>query len=227
MLCLAVHSHATLVMAVALQGHWWQCDAPWLWPITTIIVHYSLHVCCSVFFVGYTVTNVCGGYLAARYTAKLVLGLGVLSYSVFTILMPVAASSKSVYVVLACACLMGAGEGVVFPAIQHLQGKWLPPKRRTFANTLLFAGIADLSCSCLCCFTELVCSNWLSPQDWYACVHMCALLSLVRAQTAHCLLLAPDTHSTSHGRNCVQVICTVNVYSAPLCTHLCDRTRSA
>lgn len=93
-----------------------------------------------MFFVGYTVTNVCGGYLAARHTAKLVLGLGVLSYSIFTILMPVAASSKSVYVVLACACLMGAGEGVIFPAIQHLQGKWLPPRRRTFANTLLFAG---------------------------------------------------------------------------------------
>ena len=102
--------------------------------------------CCSVFFVGYTVTNVCGGYLAARYTAKLVLGLGVLSYSIFTILMPVAASSNSVYVVLACACLMGAGEGVIFPAMQHLQGKWLPPNRRTFANTLLFAG-AVLFCN--------------------------------------------------------------------------------
>lgn len=106
--------------------------------------------CCSVFFVGYTVTNVCGGYLAARYTAKMVLGLGLLICSVFTILMPVAASSKSVFVVLACACLMGAGEGVMFPAIQHLQGKWLPPNRRTFANTLLFAGMRCFG-GVLCC----------------------------------------------------------------------------
>ncbi len=96
---------------------------------------------CSVFFVGYTVTNICGGYLATRYTAKLILGLGVVAWSIFTILTPVAASTKSVYVVLACRCLMGAGEGVTFPAIQHLQGKWLPMKRRTFANTLIFAGV--------------------------------------------------------------------------------------
>lgn len=101
-----------------------------------------------MFFVGYTVTNVCGGYLAARYTSKLVLAVGVVTYSTFTILMPVAAASKSVYVVLACACLMGAGEGVIFPAIQHWQGKWLPPHRRTLANTLLFSGE---HCICVPC----------------------------------------------------------------------------
>ncbi len=99
---------------------------------------------CSVFFVGYTVTNICGGYLATRYTAKLILGLGVVAWSIFTMLTPVAASTKSVYVVLACRCLMGAGEGVTFPAIQHLQGKWLPRNRRTFANTLIFTGKACL-----------------------------------------------------------------------------------
>ncbi|KAL3137830.1 hypothetical protein ABBQ38_005085 [Trebouxia sp. C0009 RCD-2024] len=94
----------------------------------------------SVFFVGYTVTNICGGYLATRFTAKLILGLGVVVWSIFTILTPVAAATKSVYVVLACRCLMGAGEGVTFPSIQHLQGKWCPASRRTFANTLIFAG---------------------------------------------------------------------------------------
>ena len=95
---------------------------------------------CSVFFVGYTVTNICGGYLATRFTAKLVLGLGVVVWSIFTILTPVAAATKSVYVVLACRCLMGAGEGVTFPSIQHLQGKWCPASHRTFINTLIFAG---------------------------------------------------------------------------------------
>lgn len=89
---------------------------------------------------GYTVTNICGGYLATRFTAKLILGLGVVVWSIFTILTPVAAATKSVYVVLACRCLMGAGEGVTFPSIQHLQGKWCPASRRTFANTLIFAG---------------------------------------------------------------------------------------
>ena len=95
---------------------------------------------CSVFFVGYTLTNICGGYLATRFTAKLVLGLGVVVWSAFTILTPVAASTESVYVILACRCVMGAGEGVTFPSIQHLQGKWCPANRRTFANTLIFAG---------------------------------------------------------------------------------------
>ena len=97
-------------------------------------------ICCSVFFVGYTVTNICGGYLATRFTAKLILGLGVVVWSIFTILTPVAASTESVYVILACRCVMGAGAGVTFPSIQHLQGKWCPANRRTFANTLIFAG---------------------------------------------------------------------------------------
>ena len=91
-------------------------------------------VSCSVFFVGYTVTNICGGYLATRFTAKLILGLGVVVWSVFTILTPLAASTESVYVILACRCVMGAGEGVTFPSIQHLQGKWCPANRRTFCQ---------------------------------------------------------------------------------------------
>lgn len=97
---------------------------------------------CSVFFVGYTISNIAGGYLATRYTAKLVLGLGVLVWSAFTIATPLAAANGDIYTLLACRMLMGAGEGVTFPAIQHLTSSWVPRRQRSRANSLVYAGNA-------------------------------------------------------------------------------------
>lgn len=94
----------------------------------------------SVFFVGYTISNIAGGYLATRYTAKLVLGLGVLVWSAFTIATPLAAANGDIYTLLACRMLMGAGEGVTFPAIQHLTSSWVPRRQRSRANSLVYAG---------------------------------------------------------------------------------------
>ena len=97
---------------------------------------------CSVFFVGYTISNIAGGYLATRYTAKLVLGLGVLVWSAFTIATPLAAASGDIFTLLACRTLMGVGEGVTFPAIQHLTSSWVPRRQRSRANSLVYSGDA-------------------------------------------------------------------------------------
>jgi sugar phosphate permease len=45
----------------------------------------------SAFFAGYMVTNLCGGFLATRYSPKRVLGAGVVLWSLFTIATPMAA----------------------------------------------------------------------------------------------------------------------------------------
>lgn len=48
----------------------------------------------SAFFAGYMVTNLCGGFLATRYSAKGVLALGVVLWSLFTIATPAAAGGN-------------------------------------------------------------------------------------------------------------------------------------
>ena len=97
--------------------------------------------CCvaSLFFVGYTITNLAGGYLATKYTSKFVLTVGILVWSTFTMLTP-AASAASLVLLLACRFLMGMGEGVTFPAIQHLVVNWVRQDARSRANCFIFSG---------------------------------------------------------------------------------------
>jgi len=86
----------------------------------------------SSFFVGYLITQVAGGSLAARLGGKVVLGFGVLWWSLFTLLTPLSAFA-SFPVLIFTRILMGLGEGVAFPATYNLLGRWVPMKERTRA----------------------------------------------------------------------------------------------
>jgi MFS family permease len=93
----------------------------------------------SAFYVGYTITNLVGGYLASSLSAKQVLGWGVVLWSLFTITTP-AAAGTSLTVLLANRAVMGAGEGVTFPCVQNIVKGWVPPDTRTRALTLIYSG---------------------------------------------------------------------------------------
>ena len=79
----------------------------------------------SSFFIGYLLTQVLGGRLADRHGGKIVLGLAVLVWSLFTFITPVAAMAGFAALLLA-RIGMGAGEGVALPAVYSLYGRWLP-----------------------------------------------------------------------------------------------------
>lgn len=78
---------------------------------------------CSAFYVGYTLTNLLGGYLASSLSAKRVLGGGVVVWSLFTMTTPIAAAS-TLPLLLANRAAMGAGEGVTFPCVQNIVKFW-------------------------------------------------------------------------------------------------------
>lgn len=59
----------------------------------------------SAFFAGYMVTNLCGGYLATRYSSKGVLALGVVLWSIFTLATPTAAASGSLSTLMLARCV--------------------------------------------------------------------------------------------------------------------------
>ncbi|MFT7651062.1 MAG: ACS family sodium-dependent inorganic phosphate cotransporter, partial [Candidatus Azotimanducaceae bacterium] len=79
----------------------------------------------SSFFVGYLLTQVAGGWLAERYGGKIVLGTGVVFWSLFTMLTPVAAAG-GLTALLVTRVIMGVGEGITFPSIYAMFGRWVP-----------------------------------------------------------------------------------------------------
>lgn len=94
----------------------------------------------SSFFVGYIVTQMLGGTLAAKLGGKIVLGFGVLWWSLFTFLTPLSALT-SFPILIATRIAMGIGEGVSFPATYNLLGRWVLPRERTRAAAFNLSGI--------------------------------------------------------------------------------------
>ena len=94
----------------------------------------------SAFFVGYILTQFLGGRLADRFGGKLVLGLGVVTWSLFTMVTPLAAGAGFITLLLARVG-MGLGEGFTFPAIYSLIGRWFPAAERSRAVSVNSSGI--------------------------------------------------------------------------------------
>lgn len=94
----------------------------------------------SSFFWGYLLTQVLGGVWADRYGGKLVLGLGVLWWSLATALTPVAAQIGLPALLLARAA-MGIGEGVAMPAMNNMLSKWIPTKERSRSLAFVYSGM--------------------------------------------------------------------------------------
>ena len=94
----------------------------------------------SAFFVGYMLTQIIGGRLADRYGGKVVLAAGVLLWSLFTLLTPLAAS-LGLGALLVARVGLGVGEGVAFPSVYSLIGRWVPAAERARAISLNASGI--------------------------------------------------------------------------------------
>ena len=95
----------------------------------------------SSFFVGYMFMQVLGGTLAARFGGKVVLGFGVVWWSLFTLFTPLSAMT-SFPVLIATRIAMGLGEGVAFPANYNLLGRWVPALERSRSVAFILSGIS-------------------------------------------------------------------------------------
>ena len=93
------------------------------------------------FYVGYLIMQVMGGFLADRFGGKIVLGLGVLIWSFFTVVTPWAAFSGMDRAV-GCAYRYGAiGEAVTFPSVYSLITRWFPVHEKAKAVAFNASGI--------------------------------------------------------------------------------------
>lgn len=94
----------------------------------------SIGLLLSFFFWGYVITQVPGGWLAGKISAKKVVIVGSFVWAIMSVLTGVV---KNYDALLAVRFFMGLAEGVVFPAFQVLLVKWYPDRERARANSLL------------------------------------------------------------------------------------------
>jgi ACS family sodium-dependent inorganic phosphate cotransporter len=94
----------------------------------------------SSFYIGYMLTQIAGGVLADRFGGRVVLGVGVLLWSIFTLLTPLAAGAGFGLLIL-CRIAMGMGEGVTFPSVYSLITRWMPPNEHAKAVAISQSGI--------------------------------------------------------------------------------------
>ncbi len=93
----------------------------------------------SLFFVGYTITQIPGGLLADKFGGKKVLAFGNAWWSLFTILSALGTSFSLMGIFRTG---MGLGEGVNFPSDSQLIAKWIPQKLRARATGFNLSAIA-------------------------------------------------------------------------------------
>ncbi|KAH7641862.1 vesicular glutamate transporter 2.2-like [Dermatophagoides farinae] len=93
----------------------------------------------SSFFWGYLVTQIPGGFLAARYPANRVFGTAIAVSAFLNMLLPCAAKMHPGYVMFV-RILQGLVEGVTYPACHGIWRHWAPPMERSRLATLAFCG---------------------------------------------------------------------------------------
>ena len=95
----------------------------------------------SIFYIGYVLTMILGGILADKYGGKTVLGVGVLLWSIFTMLTPFFAYNGFL-ALLFIRVLIGLGEGITFPSWHSLYARWIPFNERTRSIAITNSGIS-------------------------------------------------------------------------------------
>lgn len=93
----------------------------------------------SSFFYGYIITQIPGGWLAAKYGGKNLFGFGILMTALLTLVTPFAAR-YNVYLLTSLRMAEGLFEGVTFPCIHAIWRKWAPPLERSKLATISFSG---------------------------------------------------------------------------------------
>ena len=111
----------------------------------------------SSFFLGYMLFQVPAGWLANRIGGKLIMGVAVAWWSVFTMLTPIAAG-LSLPLLLATRVAMGLGEAAMYPSAYNLFARWVPTAERSRALALLVSGIP------LGTLIGLVTTGWIIKQ---------------------------------------------------------------
>lgn len=93
----------------------------------------------SSFFWGYIITQIPGGFLAARFSPTRLFGCAIACSSLMNLFIPLA-TLYSPYLVMAVRVCQGLVEGVTYPSCHGIWRWWAPPLERSRLATLAFCG---------------------------------------------------------------------------------------
>lgn len=120
----------------------------------------------SSFFIGYLLLQVVAGSLANRFGGRIVLGVAVLWWSLFTALTPPAAFA-SFAMLIAARIALGLGEAAVFPGSINMIGRWVPAEQKSRAVALFSSGLS-LGTVIALPLTAWIVRTWGWPMAFYA-----------------------------------------------------------
>jgi ACS family sodium-dependent inorganic phosphate cotransporter len=89
--------------------------------------------------IGYLFSGIPGGFLCNRFGGKHVMSAAALLWSLFTVLTPLAARS-SYPALITCRILLGAAEGLAWPAVHQLIPQWFPTDELGRAVSIFTSG---------------------------------------------------------------------------------------
>ncbi|XP_052759327.1 putative inorganic phosphate cotransporter [Galleria mellonella] len=92
------------------------------------------------FYYGYVLTHLPGGMLAERFGGKWVLGLGLLSTAVCTIITPVTVKVGGATALFILRVIEGLGEGPTMPGLMAVLSRWAPKAERARFGAIVFGG---------------------------------------------------------------------------------------
>jgi MFS family permease len=143
----------------------------------------------SSFFFGYMMLQIPAGTLGAWYGGKRIFTLGILLPSLLTALTPLVASNPTALVTLRV--FTGLSEGVSYPALHALMGKWVPAGERSILLNVMWSG-AFLGSALTLPIAGALCST---SMGWRGAFYFYALLG-VAISGAFWLLTSdsPETH---------------------------------
>jgi MFS transporter, ACS family, glucarate transporter len=97
----------------------------------------------SAFLVGYAGFQIPAGILAKRFGPRLILGLGCLWWSLFSILTALVPPSMrgALLTLMLVRFALGAGEATMYPATSQFVERWFPVQERGKANGIIFGGV--------------------------------------------------------------------------------------
>ncbi|KAJ2946185.1 hypothetical protein O0L34_g5119 [Tuta absoluta] len=94
----------------------------------------------SSFYYGYVLSHVPGGMLAERFGGKWVLGLGLLSTGLCTLITPMVVRAGGAGALFALRVIEGLGEGPTMPALMVMVSRWAPKAERARFGAIVFGG---------------------------------------------------------------------------------------
>nr|XP_045602405.1 sialin-like [Procambarus clarkii] len=127
----------------------------------------------GAFFYGYFVTNIPGGRLAEVYGTKRVFGGAILVGGVLTLFTPLAARAHYGALIL-LRVLIGLAHGVVYPAMNVMVARWVPPLERP-----RFMSFTYMSNTLGTIITLPLCAVIIAWAGWAAVFYVTGAISLV------------------------------------------------